>query len=47
MKTFPLVNNCQKIAMIKIIETIEIVGVTLIGGGTWAMLETDKMQHSH
>lgn len=46
MKTFPLVNNCQKIAMIKI-ASIEIVGVTLIGGGTWAMLETDKMQHSH
>lgn len=38
---------CQKQAMIKI-ASLEIVGVILIGSvGTWAMLETDKMQNSH
>lgn len=30
------------------IVSLEIAGITLIGSaGTWAMLETDKMQHSH
>lgn len=33
--------------MIKI-ASFDIVGVTLIGSaGTWAMLMTDKIQHSH
>lgn len=38
---------CQKLAMIKR-ASFDIGGVTLVGSaGTWAMLETDKMQHSH
>lgn len=53
VKTVSLYENnltseyCQKQAMIKI-ASLEIVGVTLIESvGTWAMLETQKMQNSH
>lgn len=38
---------CQKIAMIKI-ASLEIVGVALMRNAEiWAMLETEKIQHSH
>lgn len=53
VKTVSLYENsltseyCQELAMV-CIASLEIVGVTKIGSaGTWAMLETDKMQHSH